>query len=49
MNDFEDAAQVAAAQAAGLDALVTRNTSDYANAALLVLTPAELVKKLPIP
>lgn len=49
MNDFEDAAQVAAAQAAGLDALVTRNTSDYANAPLLVPTPPDLVKQLPIP
>jgi predicted nucleic acid-binding protein len=32
MSDFEDAVQVAAALASGLEAIVTRNLSDYAGA-----------------
>jgi predicted nucleic acid-binding protein len=40
MADFEDAVQAAAA-AAHLDALVTRNTKDYANAPLPSLAAAE--------
>lgn len=46
MADFEDAVQAAAAAAAGVDALVTRNTTDYANAPVPILTPAEAVARL---
>lgn len=44
--DFEDAVQVAAAVASGLDAIVTRNGGDFAGAALPVLTPAEFLTQL---
>jgi predicted nucleic acid-binding protein len=47
MTDFEDAVQAATAAAAGLDALVTRNTSDYRGAPLTILTPAEALARLP--
>ena len=47
--DFEDGVQVAAALAAGLDALVTRNGDDFVGAALRVLTPAEFLAQLPAP
>jgi len=46
MADFEDAVQAAAAAAAGLDALITRNTKDYTNAPLPILTPAEALARL---
>ena len=46
MADFEDAVQAAAAAAARLDALVTRNTKDYAGAPIPVLTPAEALARL---
>jgi len=46
MADFEDAVQAAAAAAAGLDALVTRNSKDYAGAPLPILTPAEALARL---
>jgi predicted nucleic acid-binding protein len=45
-NDFEDNVQIACALIAGLDAVVTRNTSDFAAAPILVLTPAALVAQL---
>ena len=46
MADFEDAVQAAAAPAAGLDAVVTRNTRDYTGAPLPILTPAEMLARL---
>ncbi len=46
MADFEDAVQAAAAAAAGLDALITRNTRDYSAAPLTILTPAEALARL---
>ncbi|MBP1465021.1 PIN domain-containing protein [Candidatus Chloroploca sp. M-50] len=46
MADFEDAVQVAAAQAAGIDAIVTRNGADYTGAPMLTLTPMELLSRL---
>lgn len=49
MADFEDAVQAAAAAAAGLDALVTRNTRDYAGALLPILTPAEALARMSTP
>jgi predicted nucleic acid-binding protein len=45
-TDFEHAVQAAAAAAAGLDALVTRNTRDYSAAPLTILTPAEVLARL---
>jgi predicted nucleic acid-binding protein len=47
ITDFEDAVQEASARENGLDAIVTRNLKDYASSGILVLTPAELLKKLP--
>lgn len=49
MFDFEDAVQAASAQAIGLDAIVTRNTSDYTGAPISVLTPTELLAHLAPP
>jgi predicted nucleic acid-binding protein len=46
MADFEDAVQAVAAAAAGLDAIITRNTKDFANAPLPILTPAEGLARL---
>ena len=37
MNDCEDAVQLAAAQAAGLDPLATRNVSDYRGSSFTIL------------
>lgn len=38
-TDFEDAVQHASAQTAGLDAIITRNLSDYASATLPIYSP----------
>ncbi|HEX9370292.1 MAG TPA: PIN domain-containing protein [Roseiflexaceae bacterium] len=46
LADYEDALQAATAAAAGLDAIVTRNITDYAGAPLLILTPAEALAHL---
>ena len=46
MRDYEDAAQVAAAELYQLDAVVTRNAEDYANSSVTVLSPADLVSRL---
>lgn len=46
MADFEDAVQAAAAAAAGLDALITRNTRDYSGAPLAILTPTEALARM---
>ncbi|MGA7613856.1 MAG: PIN domain-containing protein [Thermoanaerobaculia bacterium] len=43
MNDFEDAMQVAAALAAGVDVIVTRNVGDFRKAPLRAIRPADLV------
>jgi len=45
-SDFEDAVQLAAAQAAGLDALVTRNIGDYRASSLPILTPTDFLARL---
>lgn len=45
-NDFEDNVQIACATIAGLDAIVTRNGADYADAPIAVLSPSELVARL---
>ena len=45
-NDFEDNILIAAAIAAALDAIVTRNGADFAHSPIPVLDPVELLKKL---
>jgi predicted nucleic acid-binding protein len=46
MSDFEDAVQVSAAMASGLDAIVTRNGDDYTSAPIPIMTPAEFLRAL---
>ncbi|NNJ08752.1 PIN domain-containing protein [Chloroflexales bacterium ZM16-3] len=46
ITDFEDAVQVAAAVASGVDVIVTRNGSDFAGSPVAVLTPAEFLAQL---
>jgi predicted nucleic acid-binding protein len=49
-SDYEDAVQHCCATAAGLEAIVTRNVSDYKNSTLPVFTPTEFlshIKSLP--
>ncbi len=43
LKDYEDAIQVAAAQAQQLDAIVTRDLSDYQNSPLQVYSPADFI------
>ena len=45
-GDFEDALQAACAEAAGLDAVVTRDPAGFAGATVAVLAPAELLNRL---
>ena len=45
-KDYEDAVQHASAAASGLDAIVTRNLSDYKNATLPVFSPTDFLAKL---
>ncbi len=48
-RDYEDAVQHAAANAAGLEAIITRNVKDYSAATLPILTPEAFVQQyLPI-
>jgi hypothetical protein len=44
--DYEDAVQHASAAASQLDAIITRNVNDYRNAALRIITPADLLRQL---
>ncbi len=44
--DYEDAVQHASATASRLDAIVTRNVSDYKNATLPVFAPADFLNHL---
>ncbi len=46
-NDFEDNILIAAAVAAALDAIVTRNGADFSHSPIPVWDPAELLKRLP--
>ncbi len=46
MKDYEDAVQVASAIAANLDAIVTRNLSDYKNSPLPVYSPSDFLALL---
>ncbi len=45
-SDFEDSVQIACAASLDLDAIVTRNTRDFAAAGMPVLVPAELLAQL---
>ncbi len=45
-SDFEDAVQHEAAAGSGLDAIITRNLSHYANATLAVYSPTDFLKLL---
>ncbi len=45
-SDFEDNLQIACAVQARVDAMVTRNTKDFAGSPVPVLTPAELLAVL---
>lgn len=47
MSDFEDALQVAAAVAGGMDTIVTRNTSDYASSPVRAMTPEQFLDGAP--
>lgn len=44
MPDFEDAMQVAAAQACGAQRIVTRNIRDYKHSPIRATTPQEMMK-----
>jgi predicted nucleic acid-binding protein len=44
--DYEDAVQHASAAESGLDAIVTRNLSDYKNATLPVFSPIAFLEKV---
>ncbi|MBP9500703.1 MAG: PIN domain-containing protein [Candidatus Promineofilum sp.] len=44
-RDYEDAVQHAAANTAGLDAIITRNTKDFSAATLPVFTPSEFIQQ----
>ena len=46
MKDFEDAVQIASAQADDLDFIITRDIKDYENSPVKALTPAEFVLEL---
>ena len=46
MADFEDAMQVAAAQACGARYIVTRNTRDYARSPIRAVTPQDALDEL---
>ncbi len=48
-DDFEDNLQMAGASIAGLDAIATRNKADFADSAVPVLTPVELLAQLAKP
>jgi predicted nucleic acid-binding protein len=45
-KDYEDAVQHASAVASGLEAIITRNLSDYKTATLAVFSPTDFLAKL---
>lgn len=45
-KDFEDDVQIACAVTAGIDAIVTRNSSDFAFSPVRVMSPTELLAAL---
>ena len=46
MRDFEDAMQVAAAQAAGAERIVTRDIGDFVNSPIPAITPEQALREL---
>ena len=46
MKDFEDAVQIASAQAYELDFIITRDIKDYEKSPVKALSPAEFVQEL---
>ena len=46
MGDFEDAMQVAAAQAADVERIVTRNTRDFSSSPIPAITPEQALREL---
>ena len=46
MRDFEDAMQVAAAQAAGVQYIITRNIRDFTNSPIPAITPEQALQEL---
>ncbi len=46
ISDFEDAIQIASAINANLDAIVTRNLSDYKNSPVPVYSPSDFLALL---
>ncbi|MDE2786170.1 MAG: PIN domain-containing protein [Chloroflexota bacterium] len=46
MRDFEDAMQVAAARAAGVERIVTRDARDFANSPIPAITPEQALQEL---
>lgn len=47
--DFEDNVQIACAQAASLDLIVTRDTTGFAQSSVPVISPPDMVVYLPKP
>ena len=48
-NDFEDNVQIACAQAAGLNLIITRDAAGFAHAGMPVITPPDIAQYLPRP
>ncbi|BAZ27898.1 hypothetical protein NIES4074_03260 [Cylindrospermum sp. NIES-4074] len=46
LRDFEDAVQLACANAESLDAIITRNPQDFVGATIPILSPKELLTNL---
>ena len=46
MSDFEDAMQVAAAQAAGAPRIITRDIGDFTNSPIPAITPEQALREL---
>ena len=46
MRDFEDAMQVAAAQAAGVQHIITRDIRDFTNSPIPAITPEQALQEL---
>ena len=46
MRDFEDAMQVAAAQACNAERIVTRNVKDFVNSPIRAITPEEALREI---
>ena len=46
MKDFEDAVQIASAQAAELDFIITRDIKDYEKSPVKALSPAGFVQEV---